>query len=351
MPTTIFRLPKPLGCLTLLLLVFWVNLPGQSAHADDPLPIVTVTVARGLHQFVNVRAHPTPDAAVIGALRTPAEANILGATADGLWLNGQLDDGLTGWLPADQVTVATYTVDLAAPVEHNADWQPFWQFDGVAMVLTPVGCFDMGVNGAGGRQCFDQPFWIDRYEVTNAEYRECVTAGICAPPDDLTFYSNGQYNDYPVVFVSWYQASDYAEWRGCRLPTEAEWEYAARGPANLLFPWGNEFVPENVVFLTPISSSYPSPLAVDSRPAGVSWVGAYHLSGNVFEWTRSIYALYPYDAADGRESLADLTVPRIQRGGSWGCGSEIYLRVDFYRPTQWPYTTNEFVGIRLVCSY
>ena len=87
-------------------------------------------------------------------------------------------------------------------------------------------------------------FWIDQTEVTNAQFRHCVEAGVCEAPTMCTegepTFGNGSKVDHPVVCVDWQDAQTYCEWAGVRLPTEAEWEYAARGPDGSLYPWGNE---------------------------------------------------------------------------------------------------------------
>jgi serine/threonine protein kinase/formylglycine-generating enzyme required for sulfatase activity len=170
------------------------------------------------------------------------------------------------------------------PVTRNADWTPVTQtFDGVEMALVPAGCFMMGEEG-DSEQCFDAPFWVDVYEVTNAQYG-----------------SSGQWagDNQPRETVSWYDAAAHCEARGARLPTEAEWEYAARGPDGLLYPWGNEFIADNVVYS---DNSGGQTADVGSRPGGVSWVGAYDMSGNVREWTSSLFGGGDY---------------RVGRGGSW----------------------------------
>ncbi len=226
------------------------------------------------------------------------------------------------------------------PVTNNDGWvSRTEEFDGVKMLLVPVGCFMMGsTDGSSDEQpvhevCFDKPFWIDMYEVTNALFAEFLNEmgnqteggetwfdadaksrllvesdGTWTPPED--------YANYPVIEVTWFAAAAYCEWRGARLPTEAEWEYAARGPDGWIYPWGDEFVPDNVIY---IENSDDQVLTVGSKPDGLSWVGALDMSGTVWEWVSSWYAHYPYDPADGREEWDDLGSydGRVLRGGSW----------------------------------
>ena len=146
--------------------------------------------------------------------------------------------------------------------------------------------------------CFERPYWIDRYEVTNAQYG-----------------SEGHFpgENFPRENLLWSEARDFCAARGARLPTEAEWEYAARGPDSLIYPWGDELIEDNLVF---DRNTGANTAEVGSKPGGVSWVGAFDLSGNVFEWVSSAYARYPYDATDGREDLNDTTVDRVYRGGN-----------------------------------
>jgi hypothetical protein len=198
-----------------------------------------------------------------------------------------------------------------APVTSNAEWTPVIQeFDGVEMALVPAGCFMMGEDGKGGEQCFEAPFWIDVTEVTNAQYG-----------------SSGRWSgdNLPRERVDWFDAVAHCEARGARLPTEAEWEYAARGPDGLVYPWGNEFVPDNVVYA---GNSGGRTADVGSRPGGASWVGALDMSGNVWEWVSSVYEPYPYDPTDGREvdASSDSSSARGLRGGSWLDGFSNLLR-------------------------
>ncbi len=242
-------------------------------------------------------------------------------------------------------------------VTRNGDWTPHFEtIGGIEMALVPAGCFQMGndpeaLGGGdadGGRQCFDEPFWIGRTEVTNAQYRQCVDARGCG---DFEHYDDTD-SQQPVVGVSWFNARQYAAWLTAttgvewRLPTEAEWEYAARGPDGLFYPWGNEFVGDNLVYY---GNSGGQTAAVGSRsPAGDSWVGAADLSGNVWEWVSSLYRDYPYDAADGREDEGDGGGNRVVRGGSW-LSLQDGARAA-YRSGSDPLGRNHFGGFRVVCD-
>jgi len=190
-----------------------------------------------------------------------------------------------------------------APVERNDQWKPFVrEFNDVEMVQVPPGCFLMG-SDYGRRDelpvheiCFEEAFWIDRYEVTNGQY------GSQGPQPG---------ENHPRTNLTWEEARDHCANRDARLPTEAEWEYAARGPDNLIYPWGDELEPARLVFDRNLPAE-TSP--VGSRESGESWVGAMDMSGNVFEWVSSLYRPYPYDATDGRE-VRDSDEPRVYRSG------------------------------------
>jgi formylglycine-generating enzyme required for sulfatase activity len=123
--------------------------------------------------------------------------------------------------------------------------------------------------------------------VTNAQYVRCVEAGACqksALADDARF--NGA--NYPVVGVVWQNAADYCRWAGGRLPSEAEWEYAARGPEGRLYPWGDTFDGSKVSSTGNADGcEYTAP--VGSFLAGASWVGALDMAGNAYEWANNWY--------------------------------------------------------------
>jgi formylglycine-generating enzyme required for sulfatase activity len=218
-------------------------------------------------------------------------------------------------------------------VSANDEWVPvIREFDGIPMALVPAGCFTMGstdeqieiyltmLNRRGlytdeqpsHQQCFDEPFWIDVYEVTNGFYGS---------------YGLWHDNDQPRESVNWFEADLYCRGRGMRLPSEVEWEYAARGPDNLLYPWGNTFDGNRLNFCDfncqnpgadpSYDDGYLFTAPVGSYPEGVSWVGTMDMAGNVWEWVSSILLPYPYDPGDGREVGAeqDRTSLRMVRGG------------------------------------
>jgi len=196
--------------------------------------------------------------------------------------------------------------------------------DGMTMVYVPEGEFVMGSNDG---ESDEQPvhsvtleaFWIDLTEVTNAMYDRCVQDGVCFRPlvhqSFLTsYYYNPNYADYPVMYIDWFNARDYCEWAGVRLPTEAEWEKAARGTDGRTYPWGEDAPNCSLANLAGCSDR---PSAAVSHEASQSPYGALNMAGNVWEWTSSLDIEYPYEAGDGREDLAVRDL-RILRGGSWG---------------------------------
>ncbi len=234
--------------------------------------------------------------------------------------------------------LATQNVMILTPVAHNTDWKPVYQtFDDIEMALVPPGCFLMGSDNGQvdekpvNQQCFDQPFWIDRYEVTNKQYGSDGNLGGENRPRDS---------------VTWAEARDFCAGRSARLPTEREWEYGARGPDNFAYPWGNDFEGTNVVH---VDNSGEQSADVGSRsPAGDSWVGASDLSGNSWEWVSSLYQPYPYASDDGREDL-EKEGSRVLRGGSWG--REDALMSSTHRSANDPTEVNNEFGFRCARDY
>lgn len=162
---------------------------------------------------------------------------------------------------------------------------------GVSMVLVPEGKFTMGsengdLNERPVHEVFLDTFYIDKFEVTNARYRDCVLAGVCQAPLQAIsstrpdYFDSSAFDNYPVIYVSWEMATTYCTWRGARLPTEAEWEKAARGTDARLYPWGNEIDASYANYKLNVGDT----TQVGGYEAGKSPYGAYDMSGNVWEW-------------------------------------------------------------------
>jgi formylglycine-generating enzyme required for sulfatase activity len=222
-----------------------------------------------------------------------------------------------------------------------------WAFDGVEMMLVPAGCFEMGSTRLSRdeepvhRVCFEEPFWIDRYEVTNGQF-----AAFNGRAATASYFSG---NERPREQITWSEASDFCESRGARLPTEAEWEYAARGPDAWVYPWGDGWIADNVVWG---GNSGGQTANVGSKPEGASWVGAEDLSGNVWEWVADWYDVDYYGTlADG---VVNPTGPasgeyRVLRGGSWDYPhSGIYRGA--IRDNRIPLNRTYYLGFRCVRS-
>lgn len=180
------------------------------------------------------------------------------------------------------------------------------------------------------------PFWIDRYEVTNAAYNECVSAGNC-PEISSLYRANPSFTEpeKPIIGVTWYEAMMFCNIHLARLPTEAEWEYAARGSQNLIFPWGNYFedgfIPQDTLHL------------VGTNPIDISWIGIYDMGGNVAEWVEdrplasSLPPEMPIEDYYGFDSL------RVIKGGSWT--ASVLSSTTYSREFTWAWNRSD-VGIR-----
>jgi formylglycine-generating enzyme required for sulfatase activity len=191
--------------------------------------------------------------------------------------------------------------------------------DSATLIYVPAGEFTMGSDNSGTdakpvHTVYLDAFWIDQTEVTNGMYAKCVTAGKCDPPSTTVQFSNLHYANYPVVYVSWYSANAYCTWADRRLPTEAEWEKAARGEYGNEWPWGNEF-DLNKCNSSEGSEGGTTPVGAYS-PQGDSPYGVADMAGNVWEWCHSLYQPYPYNVEDGRESASG-TGARVVRGGAF----------------------------------
>jgi formylglycine-generating enzyme required for sulfatase activity len=196
---------------------------------------------------------------------------------------------------------------------------------GAEMVLVSDGEFQMGGSDPKAEPdelpvhpIYLDAYYIDKFEVTNALYAHCVNAGACRPPiqkDSFTrpsYYDNPEYDQYPVVYVDWGMANTYCLWRDARLPTEAEWEKAARGTNERAYPWGEAIKCTRANYFGCVGDTTPA----GEYEGGKSPYGVYDMAGNVWEWVNSLYGPYPYNASDGREELVS-NGKRVVRGGSY----------------------------------
>lgn len=260
---------------------------------------------------------------------------------------------------AKQMPVPQSQLSLAQEgITHNAGWDPIIrQFNGLDWVLVPAGCFRMGSSEAqleaalgacktyGGNNCpyvfdmiaqpdsevcFEKPFWIGATEVTNRQY------GSSSSTDMISMYRG---SNWPRETITWQDAVHFCEHANARLPAEAEWEYAARGPDEWLYPWGNEMSPfyrEQAELLNPQN--------VRSVSVDRSWVGAQGMTGNVMEWTSDLFdpSTTP---VQNKSTASNNGEQRVVRGGSWASYADFLLRTTQRIPYA-PNYTSSVLGFR-----
>ena len=214
---------------------------------------------------------------------------------------------------------------------------------GSPMVLVPAGEFKMGCNMWVDKECANDmdsfvgnedplhrvyldAFYIDKFEVTQGQYDECAKAGACQPNPKVEGFA-GEFQ--PVTVVDWNMARTYCEWAGKRLPTEAEWEKALRGPDGRKYPWGNSWdddVDCNRAIMKDVKNNANgcgrgSTWELGSKPAGVSFYGAYDMLGNVAEWCSDYWDKDYYKVSPARNPKGPDSGPgHVIRGGDWISG-------------------------------
>jgi formylglycine-generating enzyme required for sulfatase activity len=252
---------------------------------------------------------------------------------------------------------------------------------GIEQVWVPAGTFTMGTDEkaiaaltaanppdwVASEFASEQPahevtltkgFWIDRDEVSNLAFAAFVDAGGYAneslwSPDGLAWlktkdasrlplHCQGDVPDHPRMCLTWFEAEAYAAWRGGRLPSEAEWEFAARGPESTVYPWGDTFDREKANVLNSVA-----PKPVGSYPAGASWVGANDMAGNAMEWVSDWLGVDYYATAPGTDPTGPTSgTVKVEKGGWWG--SNEFVARSAYRHYEDPPTYGDkHIGFRV----
>jgi serine/threonine-protein kinase len=369
--------------LGVVLLALWIG-PGNTRRTPTPLALASPPAAATEEQSV-VTAQPSPTVTLAPTSTPPS--------------------------PTDTAEATTAPVETPTPTETPSGpalgdtWTR--RTDGMVMVFAPAGEFMMGHTDADieamvaecGQDCKPDHFvdelpahrvemdgfWIDQTEVTNAQYAaflddrgnldeggatwlDSQARGRLIVEEGGAFRPIEDFADHPVALVTWYGAAAYCKWVGGRLPTEAEWEYAARGPRGFLFPWGNAFdchacnlddEAKRNAYVVPGGvgcDGYDRTAPVGSFPAGKSWCGALDMIGNVWEWVADWYDADYYsvsplrnprgpDSGPARELSDGRTGPvKAQRGGSWYTKS--YMSHTARRGWHLPFESAGSVGFR-----
>jgi formylglycine-generating enzyme required for sulfatase activity len=235
--------------------------------------------------------------------------------------------------------------------------------DGMTEIYIPSGTFIMGsTDDFTEAELQEKPqhnvyldgYWIDLTEVTQGMYKRCVAAGLCTDlvhdTEQNPHYTNPEYDTHPVVYVTWDQAKKYCEATGRRLPTEAEWEKAARGTDGRLYPWGDTPPNGNLALYAMASNTTRS---VGSYPAGKSPYGVLDMIGNVREWVNDVYSEYYYGESPDRNpqgpELSEDHSSRTLRGASFKDSLHYtHLAMRFHHV---PNSPGENRGFRCAVSY
>lgn len=192
--------------------------------------------------------------------------------------------------------------------------------DNMVQVFIPEGEFTMGRETDGDSPThlvYLDSFWMDRVEVSNKMYLKCLNAGLCTKPaSDNLYYDKWSYRNHPIVYITWYQANEYCQWAGRRLPTEAEWEKSARGTDKRPYPWG--FEDPNPRLANFENTMIHEAVPVFRYPLGASPYGVLNMSGNAREWIAdwygpNYYSISPYANPQG----PDIGIERSLRSGSY----------------------------------
>lgn len=319
--------PQPLPILLILLLAMLGGCGLQPNRAPTPPP--TATPPPTPRPTATAIPTPTPRP---GTLRT------------------RPSDGMAGvYVPAGSFTMGSSDAEIVRVLESCAGCQRDWFID-----------------ERPAHEVYLKAFWIDQTEVTNAQFVVFLNQRDNQVQDGVTwldldmgssmieqsgalFQVKDGYAGHPVTGVSWHGAAAYCQWAGARLPSEAEWEYAARGPDGRIYPWGNEFDCAGGNLNTACDDGYAGTAPVGSFPNGASWCEALDMSGNVAEWVADPYdATYYERSPDWNPTGPGPGAYRVLRGGAWNVGA--WAGRGAHRDWNLPPDRSMFVGFRCAAS-
>lgn len=219
--------------------------------------------------------------------------------------------------------------------------------DHINQVYIPAGEFTMGANtkfiGYKAHKVYLDAYWIDQTDITNSMYAICMKAGNCKRPAYLNnYFNNPKYADYPVVYVNWYAAQAFCAWEGGNLPTEAQWEKAARGLDGRPYPWGTA-APD--ISLLNYNGDHADIVSAYDYLIGLSPYGLLQMSGNVRQWVsdwyqRNYYSISPYKNPQGPDSGQYKSL----RGGAFDDNAQEVET--FYRAYHLPTSAGQDRGFR-----
>jgi eukaryotic-like serine/threonine-protein kinase len=260
-------------------------------------------------------------------------------------------------LPATETSTPMPT-ETSIPMTSTPDLTVLGE-DGATLLYIPAGEYSMGNDNSDSDEApfhtvFLDAFWIDRTEVTNRSYSLCVDAGACNEPTNKSsfshpsYYGNVEFDNYPVIYVNWDMAKNYCEWAGRRLPTEAEWEKAARGTMANDYPWGNTAPSAD---LLNFSRNVGDTTQVGRYLNGKSAYGVLDMAGNVWEWINDWYEdVYYQYSPSWNPPGPDAAISRyhVLRGGSWTDGSNLVRSSNRFK--NYPDSPNNYTGFRCALS-
>ena len=387
--------PQSFFALLILGICAFIFLAGSSVTITKifsgtfrPFAIVSPSPTVNLQMTVEVSAQRTLASYIAtNAYQTAVSINNENGTATAFSVHQTATKQAISTSIAMTSTVNAALTTIAQQKSKNGEVTKIAPTDGMTLVFIPAGSFIMGGNAQAAfdlcqnyhsdcelkwftdeepqHTVYLDAYWIDQTEVTTSMYEKCVKSGVCQAPRDKTSYTGAKYYgtaafaNYPVINVSWDMAKSYCEWAGRRLPTEAEWEKAARGTDGRIYPWGNAFEDTAVNFcdrncpmdwaLDLFNDGYAGVSPVASYPSGQSPYGIYDMAGNIFEWVNDWYSQSYYQHSPDSNPLGPSTgTERARRGGAW-FNVEYRVRTS-YRDSYDPLDSFNDMGFRCASS-